>query len=382
VVVGSWDVDRRIPLLLRLVDEFDITVVGSRVALASSFHPVGIGYEHYAYNPGFSLLADLRSLLQVRTFLLRLQPDIAHAFDTKPCIFARLAARAAKVPVRVGTLPGLGGLWADESWQTRRRRLVIRRLQQLASACSTTTVFQNQDDRAQLDREGVVPLHKSMVIAGSGVDAVRFDPARIGRQARARVRAALGIGEHSPVVLYIGRMLKSKGVGDLATAMELVRRRLPDAVCLLVGERVAQHHGGLTEREWCQVCESCRWLGARDDVPELLAASDVFVYPTCYREGVPRVLVEAALMGVPLVCTDTIGCREVVEQRRTGLLIPCRDPVQLARACLELVRDHQLAHELGMAARQHCLKNHELTVVAEQYRCLYHRLLAEEPAHG
>jgi glycosyltransferase involved in cell wall biosynthesis len=118
-----------------------------------------------------------------------------------------------------------------------------------------------------------------------------------------------------------------------------------------------------------------RYLGARDDVPALLALADLFVLPTYYREGVPRVLLEAAATGVPSIATDMPGCREVVAHGRTGLLVPPRDPARLAEAIADLFNSDKRRAEMGRAALEEVAASFDLSRIAGAYDSIYDRVL-------
>jgi len=127
------------------------------------------------------------------------------------------------------------------------------------------------------------------------------------------------------------------------------------------------------------VQRSVRWLGRRGDVPQLLAASDVFVLPSFYREGIPRVLLEAAAMGLPLVAADSPGSKDVVRHGLNGFLVPPRGVEALAAAVLTLARDAALRHRFGEASRRLAVEEFDLAVVAERTHSVYAGLLHAGP---
>src|SRR5205823_2793002 len=139
-----------------------------------------------------------------------------------------------------------------------------------------------------------------------------------------------------PLVTMIARVIRSKGVEEFVAAARAVRKRLPQAHFLLVGPADRDSVDSFRPEELDEIGRVVRWPGPRRDVPRVLAASDLFVLPTYLREGIPRVLLEAASMGLPLVTTDAPGCNDVVEEGVNGRLVPPRDPEALAAAVVNL----------------------------------------------
>jgi len=151
----------------------------------------------------------------------------------------------------------------------------------------------------------------------------------------------------------VGRMLWHKGVAEFVAAARRVRQVFPGTVFVLVGPSDPGNPAQVPPEElraW-EAEGVVRYLGVRDDVRDLLAAADVAVLPS-YREGIPRVLIEAAAMGRPLVATDVPGCREVIRDGINGFLVPAKDPAALAAAIEALLKDPGLRAEFGAASRR------------------------------
>src|SRR5207248_119447 len=192
------------------------------------------------------------------------------------------------------------------------------------------TIFQNQTDADEFLGKGVVPRDRWAVVPGSGVRTGVYDPARFSPADRRQTRAGLGVPDGALLVTMISRVLRTKGVQEFAAAAAEVKRRHPDAHFLLVGPSDEKSLDRLSPRELAELAGAVNWPGPRSDVAHVLAATDIFVLPTFYREGIPRVLLEAASMGLPLITTRSPGCVEVVEEGVNGWLVPVRDAGALA----------------------------------------------------
>lgn len=380
LLVGGEDVHARIDLMCRLADRFSLAAAGTAPELEPAFTRAGFPYHGYPMPRGLDPVRDLRAIVALWRVLQRVRPHVVHAFDTKPGVYACLAARLAGVPVVVGTVTGLGSLYADDGRGSYLVRGVYEQLQRLASHHADMTIFQNREDRAHFLARRVVPLAKAALIPGSGVPTDVLDPARFPEADRRQVRAALGIPDGAPLVTMVSRVIRSKGVEEFVAAARTVRAAVPAAHFLLVGPGDRDSVDRFTSEELAAFAGAVNWPGPRRDVPTVLAASDVFVLPSYLREGIPRVLLEAAAMGLPLITTDAPGCNDVVEDGVNGCLVPARDPAALSRVVLQLLGDEGRRRRFGRVSRQRAVERFDLGVIVESTRGIYEELLARKTA--
>jgi glycosyltransferase involved in cell wall biosynthesis len=381
LIVGGSDVRARLPLMERLRDEFELVAVGAGPEPA--FADAGFAYRAYApVHPRVSPLDDARAFLALARIFRAERPRLVHAFDTKAGVWGCLAARAVGVPIAIGTVNGLGFLFRDDTWKRRLLSRSYRALQWLACLASQATVFQNPDDARVFVERGITRREKVVLVPGSGVRSDRLDPARFDADARARLRRELGIGPDDVLVTMVTRVIRSKGVLELLAAARALRARRPRLRFLLIGAHEPESMDRLDETALRALAAELIWPGRRDDVAALLAASDVMAFPTGYGEGIPRVLLEAASMALPIVTTDSPGCREVVEEGVNGFRIAIGDAVALAAALERLADDPALRQRMGEAGRERAIERFDLSVIAERTRILYRELLAHGAARG
>ena len=375
--VGGPDVDARLELMHCLKDTFSISALGSLPILHNIFLDEGFRYNSYRLDRQVNPLSDLWTLGQLVFIFRRLEPQIVHTFDTKPGVWARLAARLAGVPVIIGTLPGLGSLYANDSLKTRFFRSVYQPLQTLSCRISDLTIFQNHDNARQFIAAGIVSEQKATVIFGSGISTDVFAQARVSDIEKAQLRAELDIQPHETVVTMVSRLIRSKGVLEFMAAAQEVGARFSDVRFLLIGPEDDESVDRLNSEELTQLKQAVTWLGSRRDIPAVLAVSDIFAFPS-YREGIPRVLLEAASMGLPIVTTDSPGCNEVVEHGVNGYLVPVRDSEALSQAIIRMIELPELRQRFGRVSRQRAVKRFDLSIVADQMRAVYLQLLARK----
>jgi glycosyltransferase involved in cell wall biosynthesis len=211
---------------------------------------------------------------------------------------------------------------------------------------------------------------------GNGIDVRRFDRNCLDPQAVAQKRGALGLPPDAPVVGFVGRLVREKGILELLQALRIVRERMPAVRILLTG-RIDHDKSDVLTPEVAHrygLAEVCIFTGFRQDMPALYALMNVLVLPS-HREGFPRSLMEASAMGVPCVVTNIRGCREVVTHNRNGLLVPLGDVQTLAKAILELLTDREKARRMGEEGRRMARERFDEQIVFEKVKMEYARLL-------
>jgi glycosyltransferase involved in cell wall biosynthesis len=373
-LVGSDDIRLRLPYVVELRRRgFEVTLVGSESPERFAEH--GIPYHRYSLSRALNPLADLRTLRELVRLFRDHRPSVVHAFDTKPAMLASFAARRAGVPVRVRTLTGMAYVFSSRSPLALLLRPVYHVMQAAASRAASMTVFQNRDDQAYFLRHRLARPEASDFVPGSGIDVNLLRSQRPPPAELASLRRQLGV-EGGPVVTMVSRLVRTKGVGVFCAAAGAVRRERPDCTFLLVGPLSSEGWQAVPRRE-VEENPDVRWLGPRSDVPALLAISDVFALPTFYREGIPRALLEAAALGLPLVSTDMPGCRDVVRDGWNGILVPPRNADALAEALLRMLSaEPDALRQMGENSRAHIDEHFTLELVTAAYADIYRRLLA------
>ena len=283
---------------------------------------------------------ELAAILEITGVYRRERPDLVHHVALKPVLYGSIAARLARVPAVVNALAGLGFVFASASLKARLLRpWVVGALRLLIDAEGSRLIVQNPDDRRMLVEGGISAAGRVRLIRGSGVDLRRYLPS--------------AEPEGTPLVMLPARLLWDKGVGEFVAAARLLKAQGAVARFALVGDGDAENPAAIADEEieaWREggVVE---WWGRREDMPEVLGLAHIVCLPS-YREGLPKVLLEAAACARPLVATDVPGCREIVIDGRTGLLVPPRDAPALAAAIGRLLAAPQLRAEMGRRGRE------------------------------
>jgi glycosyltransferase involved in cell wall biosynthesis len=293
----------------------------------------------------------------------RIQPDLIHHLRLKPVLYGTLAARLAGVPAVVNVLTGLGYLFTGNGRSVRfLRPLVMLACRVAFWHPNQRLVFQNPDDCAIFLRSGILPVEKTLLIKGSGVDTDRFSP-------RPEPPGP-------PVVMLASRMLWDKGVKEFVQAARTLRAAGFKARFVLVGDTDPGNPSAIpTERlrKWNER-GFVEWWGPRSDMPEVLGQAHIVCLPSI-REGLPRILIEAAACGRALVTTDVPGCREVVRNGDNGLLVPIRHASSLVWAFRLLLENADLRQSMGARSRERALREFNRDLVVGQMLSLYGLML-------
>jgi glycosyltransferase involved in cell wall biosynthesis len=318
---------------------------------------ISLPISNKAINP----LADARLFCTLYRWYRRERPHVVHHFTIKPVIYGSLAARLAGVPRVVNTVTGLGFVFTEERLAWLRR--LVEWQYRLALTCAHFTFFQNHDDLALFRARRLINPRKVGLLPGSGVDCEFFAPAAITEPASAR-----------PLTfLMVARMLREKGVEEFVEAARRVKRKFPETRFQLLGGRDERNPTVVPQIDldrW-QAEGVVTWLGEVPDVRAIVGRVDVVVLPSYYREGIPRALLEAAAMGKPVITTDTVGCREVVDDGVTGLLVPVKDAEALARAMVHLLHNPALRERMGKAGREKMQHEFDERIVVEKTLQVY-----------
>jgi len=331
------------------------------------------GIPHFAVpmTRRFTPLADLRALWALTRLMRRERFDIVHTHTPKAGLLGQLAARLSGVPVVVNTLHGF--YFHDDTDPLPRRFYIW--MERLAARCSDSILSQNEEDIGTAIAERIAPP-ELLKWLGNGIDVTRFDRRRLSDASLQALREEIGLEADSRVVGFVGRLVEEKGILDLLEAAKSVAATVPEARFLIVGPYDEEKPDALRSdvAERYGIADRCRFLGMRDDMPELYALMDVLVLPS-YREGFPRAPMEASAMGVPAVVTDIRGCRETVEPGVNGLLVPVGDVDALARALVELLTDEPRRRRMGEAGRAIAEERFDEQKVFERVLEEYERLL-------
>lgn len=300
---------------------------------------------------GLSITNNLRSFFEILRLIRRVQPSVMVTYTVKPNIFGSIAARLGGLP-SIATVEGQG----YTATAPAVFRSFIFLLYRIAFRNVRKVVFLNHDDQREFLQHKAARPDKTIVIMGTGVDIRYFQPTVASRPA-------------SSIFLFIGRLLSDKGIREFVHAAALVKQVSPQARFQILGSTDAGNPASIPAaelQEWIER-QHIEYLGYADDVRPFISGAGAIVLPS-YREGMPRVLLEGMAMGKPIITTDSVGCRDTVEDGINGFIVPSENAVALSEAMLqfaELSRAEQTA--MSRYSRYKAVKKFSNEKVLPQY---------------
>lgn len=339
---------------------YDVTVVAKDTGRKEEVVALGVNYIELPVNPtGMNVGQELETF----NFLCRLfrkeKPDIVHNVGLKQILWGGLAAKFAQIPLVVNAVSGLGVMFSGDELSLSARA-IMRLLRFSHNRTGVYVIFQNEDDSQLFLKHKIVAPNQQYFIKGSGVNLKEF--AYVPEPDGDKIN-----------VIFTARMVKEKGVVTLVEAAELLRKDYEGKVEFWLCGGLSGNPKALREGELRSMCDGkyIQWLGYRTDVRELLMKAHVVAFPSYYREGVPKSLIEASAIGRPIVTTDSVGCRDVVEDGVNGFLVPVRDAAALADRLRILLNDKELRVSMGRKSREFAERDFSIDAVLKTHLAIY-----------
>jgi glycosyltransferase involved in cell wall biosynthesis len=352
---SAWNVFNFRKELIRALKTAGYRVVAyaPRDDYVSRLDELGIGYVPMELkNAGVNPMGELQTIWRMSRQLRDCRPDLVLTFTPKVNMYLSIAGRLQRVPV-IANVSGLGRTFIVGGWLT----IVAKVLYRVAFGWPRKIFFQNPEDRDAFLSGRLVSEDRVELLPGSGVDLSRFAPV---------VGAARGPGF---VFLMAARLMWDKGVAEYVAAARELRREFPEARFLLAGFLDVPSPSAVAEADvkaW-EAEGVIEFLGRRDDMPEIFAQADCVVLPS-YREGMPRTLLEAAAMAIPVCASDVPGCRHAVVDGVTGFLCAPRNATSLAQAMRKmLLLPADQRRSMGESARQRVEREFDERTVVSRY---------------
>ncbi|MDE1335100.1 glycosyltransferase family 4 protein [Vibrio aestuarianus] len=369
VNVDWFFVSHRLPIALEAIQQgYDVHLACAFSDKREQLEKMGISCHDIAFSrSGSSLKSELKVITAIRSLIKEIEVDVVHAVTIKPVIYTGLTLQSiARPPAFVAAISGLGYVFTATTFRAKITKLLVSVLYKFAlRSKQKQVIFQNTSDQAILTEIVNLTPKDISLIKGSGADlsVYKYQPEPT---------------ESKKIVSMACRLLREKGVYEFVEAAKIVKQKRLDAEFWLIGNVDPDNPNSVLQKEVDAWNEQgiILALGHRDDIPELFSHSHVVTMPSFYGEGVPKVLIEAAACGRPIVTTDNPGCRDAVINNKTGLLVPIKNSQLLAAAILELLEDDEKRVNMGLQARSYAVKEFDVNNVVFRHIEIYKSLMA------
>lgn len=339
---------------------YDVTIVTKDTGKRTDIERLGLRFIDLPMNRSGQ---NIKEELHTCWFLYRLykkeKPDVVHHVGLKTILWGTLAAKLAGVKGVVNAVSGLGIFFSDEK-KSIVARLLPKVLRFSHHRPNLAVIFQNDEDKELFLRNGIIKEKQAFYIKGSGVNLNEYCYTPEPETGKIRV-------------LLTARMIEEKGIFVLTDAAELLREQYQNKVEILLCGGLDDNPKAIKKEELEARCDGkyIQWLGYRTDVLDLLKGCHIVAFPSYYKEGLPKSLIEATAIGRPIVTTDSIGCRETVVDGYNGYLIPIKNSKALADKLQVLFDNKELRIKMGRNSRMLAERDFSIENVIEKHLKIY-----------
>ncbi len=315
---------------------------------------------------------DLKAVYQLYRIIKREKPFIVHTHTPKAGTLGMLAAKLAGVPNRLHTIAGLPLLEA-----TGGKRKLLNTVEKITYSCATLILPNSFGMKNIILNEGFCEDAKLKVLgngSSNGIDVLHYSNNNVNKEEAKTLRQELDISSDSTVFLFIGRVVKDKGINELVEAFDQISSVNPKAKLIIVGP--SENHLDPLDKKTeltIKTNKNIHALGQKNDIRPYIFISDIFVFPS-YREGFPNVVLQANCMEKPCIVSDINGCNEIITHNYNGLIVPAKQTNALKDAMIYLLKDPNKTLELAGNSRNNIVKKYKREVIWNEMLELYKSL--------
>ena len=313
------------------------------------FEEYNIDYRQlYVERNGMNPLRDLKTLRALYTFMKKERPDKVFTYQAKTVVYGSIAAKLNGISEVYPLIAGLGSIFRGEGFKNKLVKTIMKIEYWVACKCSKKVFFQNQDDKNEFIQNGIVNDEMTVIINGSGVDLGKLKPTQL---------------PENPAFLFIGRLIKDKGIMEYLEACKEVKAKHPKVRCLLVGP-FDSNPSALKPKELKPYLESgvIEYFGEQSDVRPFISQCSTYVLPS-YHEGTPKTVLEAMAMGRPIITSDAPGCRETVIEGLNGYLVKVKDIKGLTNKMEYLLSNSDICKNMGQESAKMARGKYDVKIV-------------------
>lgn len=347
----------RLPIMIELVKQgYKVYAICPKGDKFDEFEKYGIQALSYEIQrKSLNPFKELKTIRNIYKIIKPLNLDILQNFTAKPNIYGSIVGHLSKIPLIVNAVTGLGSYYISDTKKAVIIRKIMEKLYKSSNMKANFCIFQNSDDMEYFIESKLLDKKKALLIKSSGIDTKTFHPS----QKKDSQNRPL-------VILMIARAIWHKGISEYYEAADILKDE--NVKFVLIGDT---DDGNMSCADESFLNGGhVTWLGHRDDIQEQIDSCDIFVLPS-YREGIPRTLLEASSLAKPIVTTDTVGCREVVDDGVNGYLVPIKNAKSLAAKIKMLIDDKDLRDIMGRNGRIKAINEFDVNIVVKKYLEIY-----------
>lgn len=344
---------------------YDVTIISEDTGVSYKIREAGLKTINLPINKaGTNIKEEFVTFLFLYKLFRREKPDIVHLVGLKTMLWGSIACRLTRVKAIISAVCGLGVLFDDKHAQSFMTQIILKVLRITHNKKNLKIIFQNNDDKATFLNAKVINKEQCAFTNGSGINLQKnYD-------------YTLEPLEGPIKIIFTARMVEDKGTLVLIDAAKKLESEYKGKVQFLLCGGLDSNPNGITKEALESLCdgEYIQWLGYRNDVLDLLKQSHIMAFPSWYREGLPKSVIEAEAIGRPVVTTDSVGCRDTVIDGKNGFIIPIKDSDALANALKKLIDNPELRQTMGKNAREFAANRFDIKDVVQIHLDLYNSI--------
>jgi glycosyltransferase involved in cell wall biosynthesis len=361
-------ISHRLGIIKKAVSEgYEVIVAAEDTGRTHEIVDLGAQFINLTFTrSGTNPIKELQVISRFFKLYKSINPDIVHHVTMKPVVYGSFVARRLKIKGVVNAIAGLGTSFTSKN-QGLFLTIVGKVMRYGFNRKNLTVIFQNDNDFQDLRTSGILNEQKNSVrfTKGSGVDLNKFDYTE-------------PVSKEKLNILFPTRMLWDKGVRELKEASIILKEEFHDRITFLLAGLADDGNKGGVSKEYLLNWDDgkyVKWIGYQKDMVEVYKQADIVVLPSYYREGIPKALIEACASGRPIVTTNSIGCKECVDEGVNGFKVQPRSGEDLAKALKQLIMDGELRYKMGLASRNKALNEFSEETVIETHMDIYSKLV-------
>lgn len=297
---------------------------------------------------GMNPLKDIKTFKSLHNFMKKEKPDKVFTYQAKTIVYGSIAGKLNGISDVYPLIAGLGSIFRGKGFKNTIVKLIMKLEYWVACKCSKRVFFQNHDDKNEFILNGLIEDEKTVIINGSGVNLDKFKPTPLPKE---------------PTFLFIGRLIKDKGIMEYLEACKQIKRKFPKVRCLLVGP-YDSNPSALKPEELQPYIDNnvIEYFGEQSDVRPFIVQCSVYLLPS-YHEGTPKTVLEAMAMGRAIITSDAPGCRETVIDGKNGYLVKVKDIQGLIVKMDYLITHQETSQAMGIESAKIASEKYDVKIV-------------------
>ena len=363
VNIDSFFVSHRLPIAEKLLKKVLMYILLQNFQLLKKLNSLGFKTHQINFNRNsYNILKALISLIQILKLFKNIKPDITHLISIKPVIFGGILSFFSPVKSMVISITGLGSMFIKKGIIYKIRENIFNIIYRIIFLFpNLKVILQNKDDLDYFVNKCNLSKKKVVIIKGSGVNLNKFKFSSIPKS--------------NPIIMMISRIIEDKGIFEFVESAKKLKKKNFNGEFYLIGDIDNENPSAISKtliKKWKKE-KNLKIFNYKNNIYQFIKKSTIIVLPS-YREGFPKVIMEASACGRPVITSNVPGCREAIKNKITGILVPVKDSTILSNTILKLSKNRNILNKMGKAGRIYAEKNFNINNIVSKHLNIYKKM--------